>query len=42
MGPVRLRDVEAAQREIIDFARRLEAEGKIYLTTGKSKEDVLV
>lgn len=42
MGPVRLRDVEAAQREILDFARRLEAEGKIYLSTGKSKEDVLV
>jgi flagellar motor switch protein FliG len=42
MGPVRLRDVEAAQREIIDFARRLESEGKIYLTSGKSKEDVLV
>ena len=42
MGPVRLRDVEAAQREIIDFARQLEAEGKIYLSSGKSKEDVLV
>jgi flagellar motor switch protein FliG len=42
MGPVRLRDVEGAQREIIDFARRLESEGKIYLTSGKTKEDVLV
>jgi flagellar motor switch protein FliG len=42
MGPVRLRDVEGAQREIIDFARRLEAEGKIYLSSGKSREDVLV
>ena len=42
MGPVRLRDVESAQREIIDFARRLESEGKIYLTSGKTKEDVLV
>jgi flagellar motor switch protein FliG len=42
MGPVRLRDVEAAQREIIDFARQLEAEGKIYLSSGKTKEDVLV
>lgn len=42
MGPVRLRDVEGAQREILDFARRLESEGKIYLTTGKTKEDVLV
>jgi flagellar motor switch protein FliG len=42
MGPVRLRDVEAAQREIIDRARQLEAEGKIYLSAGKAKEDVLV
>jgi flagellar motor switch protein FliG len=42
MGPVRLRDVEAAQREIIDLARRLESEGKVFLTGGKSKEDVLV
>ena len=42
MGPVRLRDVESAQREIIDIARRLESEGKVFLTGGKSKEDVLV
>jgi flagellar motor switch protein FliG len=42
MGPVRLRDVEAAQREIIDIARRLEGEGKVFLTAGKNKEDVLV
>ena len=42
MAPVRLRDVEAAQREIIDCARRLEAEGKVYLSAGKTKEDVLV
>lgn len=42
MGPVRLRDVETAQRDIIDLARRLETEGKIYLTAGKTKEEVLV
>jgi flagellar motor switch protein FliG len=42
MGPVRLRDVEAAQREILEMARDLEAEGKIFLTIGKGKEDVLV
>ena len=42
MGPVRLRDVETAQREIIDIARRLEGEGKVFLSAGKSKEDVLV
>lgn len=41
-GPVRLRDVEAAQREVIDLARRLESEGKVVLSGGKSKEDVLV
>jgi flagellar motor switch protein FliG len=42
MGPVRLRDVEAAQREIIDIARRLDSEGKVFLSAGKTKEDVLV
>lgn len=42
MGPVRLRDVETAQREILEMARSLEAEGKIFLATGKGKEDVLV
>jgi flagellar motor switch protein FliG len=42
MGPVRLRDVEAAQREVIDIARRLEGEGKVFLSAGKTKEDVLV
>ena len=42
MGPVRLRDVEGAQREILDIARRLEGEGKVYLTAGKTKEDELV
>ncbi|MBI3303941.1 MAG: flagellar motor switch protein FliG [Deltaproteobacteria bacterium] len=42
MGPVRLRDVESGQREILEMARALEAEGKIFLATGKGKEDVLV
>ena len=42
MGPVRLRDVEASQREIVDLAHRLEAEGRMVLGTGKAKEDVLV
>jgi flagellar motor switch protein FliG len=42
MGPVRLRDVETAQREILEISRSLEAEGKIFLATGKGKEDVLV
>ena len=38
----RLRDVETAQREVIDLARRLEGEGKVFLTAGKTEEDVLV
>ena len=42
MGPVRLRDVEVAQREVVDLARRLESEGKVFLSVGKTKEDVLV
>jgi flagellar motor switch protein FliG len=42
MGPVRLRDVELAQREVIDLVRRLEAEGKVALSAGRNKEDVLV
>jgi flagellar motor switch protein FliG len=42
MGPVRLRDVEATQRDILDRARQLEAEGKVHLSGGKSKEDELV
>ncbi len=41
LGPVRLRDVEAVQREILNVARELEAEGKIVLA-GKGGEDVLV
>jgi flagellar motor switch protein FliG len=39
---VRLRDVEVAQREVIDLVRRLEAEGKVVLSAGRNKEDVLV
>jgi flagellar motor switch protein FliG len=42
MGPVRLRDVEGAQREIVDIARRLEGEGKVFLSAGKTQEDKLV
>lgn len=42
MGPVRLRDVETTQREVLEIARSLEAEGKVFLATGKGKEDMLV
>ncbi len=41
MGPVRLSDVEAAQQNIINVARRLEKEGKIFLVSGEGG-DVLV
>jgi flagellar motor switch protein FliG len=41
MGPVRLRDVEAAQQQIIKTGKKLEAEGKAILT-GKGKEDIFV
>lgn len=41
MGPSRLSDVEGAQVEIVNVARRLEAEGKILIARGGS-EDALV
>ena len=42
IGPVRLRDVERVQRDILDLARALEAEGKVVLTSGRGREDTLV
>ncbi len=41
MGPARLSDVESAQVEIVNAARRLEQEGKILNARGGS-EDALV
>jgi len=41
MGPSRLSDVEQAQVEIVNVARRLEGEGKILIARGGS-EDALV
>jgi flagellar motor switch protein FliG len=41
MGPARLSDVEGAQIEIVNVARRLEQEGKILIARGGS-EDALV
>lgn len=41
MGPAKLSDVEAAQQEIVNTARRLEQEGKILIARGGS-EDALV
>jgi flagellar motor switch protein FliG len=34
LGPVKLKDVEKAQQSIVDIVRRLEAEGKIFVSTG--------
>ncbi len=34
MGPLRLSDVETAQQEIVNVAKRLEAEGKIIISRG--------
>jgi flagellar motor switch protein FliG len=34
MGPVRLSDVETAQQEIVNIAKRLETEGKIVISRG--------
>ncbi|MGQ9646118.1 MAG: flagellar motor switch protein FliG [Thermodesulfobacteriota bacterium] len=41
MGPVRLKDVEAAQQSILEIAKKLESEGKIVLM-GRGKEEVFV
>ncbi len=41
MGPVRVSDVEAAQQEIVNVAKRLEAEGKIIIARG-GEGDALV
>ncbi|HRK01182.1 MAG TPA: flagellar motor switch protein FliG [Oligoflexia bacterium] len=41
MGPVRLSDVETAQQEIVNVAKRLEAEGKIMISRG-GEADALV
>jgi flagellar motor switch protein FliG len=41
MGPVRLSDVETAQQEIVNTAKRLETEGKIIVSRGGA-EDALV
>jgi len=41
MAPVRLSDVESAQQEIVNVAKRLEAEGKIVISRG-GDSDALV
>lgn len=41
LGPLRLSDVEASQQEIVNIAKRLEAEGKIIISRG-GEADALV
>jgi len=41
MGPVRLSEVEAAQQNIINTARRLEKEGKIFLMGGEGGDTLV-
>jgi flagellar motor switch protein FliG len=41
MGPVRSRDVNQAQRDIVDVARKLETEGKLVLTAESQDEYVV-
>jgi flagellar motor switch protein FliG len=38
MGPLKLKDIEAAQMRIIEVVRRLESEGEIEIDSGKSHE----
>lgn len=41
MGPVRLKDVEDAQRRIVEVIKQLEDEGEIYVS-GRGKEDEII
>ncbi len=43
MGPLKLRDIEAAQMRIIEVVRRLESEGELELGGSKvdAREEVL-
>lgn len=42
MGPVRLRDVEAAQQKIVDVVRRLESAGEIIISGRGGEKDLVV
>ena len=42
LGPVRLRDVEDAQRRIVDTARRLEESGEIIIQSRGGQDDIVV
>ena len=42
MGPVRLRDVEAAQQKIVNVIRRLEEKGEVIITGRGGKEEEII
>jgi len=41
LGPVRVRDVENAQKEILDIVRQLEEDGEITISRGEEEEEVI-
>ena len=41
LGPVRVRDVENAQKEILDIVRQLEEDGEITISRGGEEEEVI-
>lgn len=41
LGPVRVRDVEGAQKEILEVVRQLEADGEIQISRGGEEEEVI-
>jgi flagellar motor switch protein FliG len=41
LGPMRSRDVQAAQQEIVNTARKLETEGKMLLKSEKEESYVV-
>jgi flagellar motor switch protein FliG len=42
MGPIRLRDVDEAQRAIINLAKDLAAKGEIILGSNSSDDEMIV
>jgi flagellar motor switch protein FliG len=41
LGPVRIRDVEQAQREIVNVIRQLEDQGEIIVSRGEKDDFIL-
>ena len=42
MGPMKLKDVEKAQKKIVDIVRRLDEEGEILIAGPGSREEIIV